>query len=53
MKRNDILKRGFPHANTEHIMTMTFMRIEFTDGSFNLILHEFNVCQVLIGNGNS
>ena len=44
----------FQHANTDHIITMSFIRIEFTDNSFNIILHEFNVCQVLIGgNGNS
>ena len=43
----------FQHANTDHIMTMSFIRIEFTDDSFNIILHEFNVCQVLVDNGNS
>ena len=41
----------FQHANTDHIMTMSFIRIEFTDYSFNIILREFDVCQVLIGNG--
>ena len=40
-------------SNTDHIMTMSFIRIESTDDSFNIILREFNVCQVLISNGNS
>ena len=40
----------FQYANTDHIMTLSLIRIEFTDDSFNIILHEFNVCQVLIGN---
>ena len=43
----------FQYANTDHIMTMTFIRIEFADESFNIILREFNVRQVLIGNRNS
>ena len=43
----------YQHANTDHIMTMSFIRIEFRDDSFNTILREFKVCQVLIGNGNS
>ena len=43
----------YQHANTDHIMTMSFIRIEFRDDSFNTILREFNVWQVLIGNGNS
>ena len=38
----------FQHANTNHIITMSFIRIEFKDDSFNIILREFNVCQVLI-----
>ena len=28
----------FQHANTDHIMTKSFIRIEFTDDSFNTIL---------------
>ena len=32
-------------------MTMSFIRIEFTDDSFNIILREFDVCQVLIVTG--
>ena len=43
----------FQHANTDHIMSMGFIRIEFTDDSFNIILCEFDVFQVLISNGNS
>ena len=43
----------FQHANTDHIITKSFIRIEFADDSFNIILREFNVCQVLIGNGNN
>ena len=34
-------------------MTMSFITIEFTDDSFNVILREFNVCQLLIGNENN
>ena len=56
LKRSSIIASvagHFQHANTDHIMTMSFSRIEFTDDSFNIIFHEFNVCQVLIGNGIS
>ena len=51
----NILKRGgyFQHANTDHIMTMSFTRVESIDGSFNIILHELNVSQVPIRNGIS
>ena len=45
--------RHFEHANTDHIITMSFIRIEFSDDTFYIILREFNVCQLLIGNGNS
>ena len=45
--------RNFQHANTDHIMIMSFIRIKFTDDTFNIILHEFSVCQVLISNENS
>ena len=34
-------------------MTMSFISIEFTDDSFNIVLRERNVCQVLIDNGSS
>ena len=30
----------FQHANTDHIMTMSCIRIEFTDDYFNIILRE-------------
>ena len=43
----------FQHANTDYIMTMNFIRINFTDDFSNIILREFNVCQVLIVNGIS
>ena len=48
---NYIVAGHFQHANTDHVMIMSF--IEFTDDSFNIILCEFNVCQVFIGNGVS
>ena len=38
---------------TDHIMTSSFVRIEFRDDSFNIILCKFSVCQVLICNGIS
>ena len=37
----------FQHANTDPIMTISFIRIESRDDSFNIILHEFNVWSVL------
>ena len=43
----------FQHVNTDHAMTMSFVRIEFTNDSFHIFLREFNVGQVLIGNGIS
>ena len=43
--------RTFQHANTDHVIFMSY--IEFTDDSFNINVREFNVCQVLIGNGIS
>ena len=43
----------FQHVNTDHVMTMSFVRIEFTNYSFHIFLREFNVGQVLIGNGIS
>ena len=41
----------FQHANTDHVINMCFVKIDFTDDSFNIILCEFNIWQVLIGNG--
>ena len=42
--------RHFQNANIDHVMGMSSVRIEFTNDSFNIILCEFNVWQVLIGN---
>ena len=53
LKRGSIIAGHYQHANTDHIMTMSFISIEFTGDSFNIILRERNVCQVLIDNGNS
>ena len=53
---SNILKKGsihFQHVNTDHIITMSFIRIEFRNDLFNIILREFKICQVLISNGNS
>ena len=41
------------HANTDYIMTMNFIRINFSGDFSNIILRDFNVCQVLIVNGIS
>ena len=56
----NILKRGSiiasPDIFTMQILIISWpwaVRIEFTDDYFNIILREFNVCQELIGNGNS
>ena len=43
----------FQYANSDHIMALSFTRVEFTDDYFNTIVREFNVYQVLIGNGIS
>ena len=44
----------FQYANTDQIMSfMSFIRIKFKDYFLNIILHVFNVFQVLIGNGKS
>ena len=31
-------------------MTVSFVKIEFTDDYFNISLREFNICQVPVGN---
>ena len=41
----------FQRANIDHVMNRSFVKIDFTDDSFNIILYEFNIWQVLIGNG--
>ena len=43
----------FQHVYTDHAMTMSFVVIDFTNDSFHIFLHEFNVGEVLIVNGIS
>lgn len=45
-----IVARHFQHPNNDHVMNMSFIRIEFIDDSFLVTLHDFNVFQVMIGN---
>ena len=42
-----------PRDIFNYAMMMSFIRIEFTDGSFIIILCDLNIRQVLIGNGIS